>query len=90
MKLFNTLRLLVRSSAPSTGVSAGAVYYDDLNAEPLYHDGSTWNTFGTTGFPEVIHYTFTVPDNRQVMYFDSFQNDGVLTISGTGTLVGMR
>jgi hypothetical protein len=80
MKLLNTLLLLARPQAPITGVAAGA----------LYNDGSAWNAFGQTGFPEDILSTYTVPDNRQVTYFDRFQNDGVLTIVGTGTLVGFR
>jgi hypothetical protein len=90
MKLLNTLLLLVRPSPPVTGVAPGAVYYDSSANEPRYSDGSTWNPFGQTGFPDPLSTTFTVPDGRQVMYFDSFTNDGVLTISGTGYLVGIR
>lgn len=90
MKLLNALTLLVRSSAPTTGAGAGAIYYDSDTSQPRYHDGSTWNPFGSGGFPEIVTDKFAVPDNRQVIYFDHFQNDGILTISGTGTLVGMR
>jgi hypothetical protein len=90
MKLLSTLLLLVRSTPPTTGVAAGAVYYDSTEAEPRFHDGSNWNTFGEAGFPDPIVSSFTVPNGRQVTYFDHFQNDGVLTISGTGTLVGIR
>jgi hypothetical protein len=90
MKLLNTLLLLVKSTPPTTGVGAGAVYYDASAQEPRWNDGTGWNSFGSTGFPEDVTSTYTVPDNRQVTYFDRFQNDGVLTIVGTGTLVGFR
>jgi hypothetical protein len=92
MKLLNTLLLLARPSAPTTGVAAGAVYYDTGGAQPLYYDGTSWSSFagGAIGVPEVISGTYAVPDNRQVIYFDRFQNDGVLTITGTGTMVGIR
>ncbi len=95
MKLLNTLRLLVSGTAPSQGVAAGAIYYDSGTNEPKYHNGTQWNSFGgtgtgTIGFPEVSSPTYVVPDNRQVIYFDRFQNDGVLQITGTGTLIGMR
>ncbi len=92
MKLLNTLRLLVSGSPPVTGVGPGAVYYDSAAGEPRWNDGSQWNSFGggSVGFPEDITTSYTVPDNRQVIYFDRFTNDGVLTINGTGTLVGMR
>jgi hypothetical protein len=78
MKLLNTLLLLVKSTPPTTA------------QEPRWNDGTGWNSFGSTGFPEDVTSTYTVPDNRQVTYFDRFQNDGVLTIVGTGTLVGFR
>jgi hypothetical protein len=90
VKLLNTLLLLARPSPPTTGVAPGAIYYDTASATPLYYDGSAWTPFVTTGVPQTINSTFMVPDNRQVMYFDSLRNDGVLFISGTGTLVGMR
>ena len=90
MKLLNTLLLLVKPSAPVTGVAKGAIYYDDSAGEPRWNDGIGWNSFGSTGFPEDLTSTYTVPDNRQVIYFDRFTNDGVLQINGTGTLVGMR
>lgn len=90
MKLLNTLLLFARATPPTTGVAAGAVYFDATANEPRYNDGANWNSFGSTGFPEDITSTYVVPDNRQVIYFDRFQNDGILTIAGTGTLVGMR
>lgn len=90
MKLLNTLRLLVRATPPSTGVSAGAVYHDATANEPRWHDGATWNSFGTVGFPDPITTSFVVPDGKQVTYFDRFTNDGVLTITGSGYLVGIR
>jgi hypothetical protein len=90
MKLLNTLLLLVKPSPPTTGVAPGAVYYDSGANEPRYSDGTNWNSFGSNGFPEDVTTTYVVPDNRQVIYFDRFQNDGILTITGTGTLVGMR
>lgn len=90
MKLLNTLMLLVRPTPPVTGVGAGAMYHDATANEPRWHDGTNWNSFGSTGFPEDLTSTYVVPDNRQVIYFDKFTNDGVLTIAGTGTLVGMR
>ncbi len=95
MRLLNTLLLLTRTSAPTTGVAAGAVYYDAANNEPKYHNGTAWMSFGgtgagTIGFPEDVTTTYVVPDNRQVTYFDRFQNDGVLNIQGTGTLIGFR
>lgn len=90
MKLLSTLLLLVKSVPPTTGVAAGAVYFDSTNNEPRFNDGTNWNSFGTIGFPDPISTTFTVPDARQVMYFDHFQNDGVLTITGSGYIVGIR
>jgi hypothetical protein len=87
MRLLNTLRLLVRASPPTTGVAPGAVYYDTTCVEPRYYDGASWQTFGEIGFPQVTT-AFVVPDGRQVTYFDQFRNDGVLTIEGSGVLVG--
>ena len=90
MKLLNTLRLLLSPTAPTAGATAGAVYYDSAQAQPLFNDGTTWAPFGVPGIPDPIVTTFTVPDGRQVMYFDHFQNDGVLIINGSGYLVGIR
>lgn len=90
MRLLNTLLLLVRPTPPSSGVAAGSVYFDSSMGEPRWSDGATWNSFGSIGFPDPITTSFTVPDAHQVTYFDKFQNDGVLTITGTGYIVGMR
>ncbi len=93
MKLLSTLRLLTRPSAPTSGAEAGAIYYDTTAGKPLYNDGSQWTSFAgnsVAGYPQDVTDTYTVPDNRQVIYFDRFQNDGVITITGTGTLIGMR
>lgn len=89
MKLFSSLLLLVRPTPPSNN-SAGAVFYDSAATEPRWSDGSNWNSFGTVGFPDPLTSSFTVPNNRQVVYFDKFTNDGVLTITGSGYIVGMR
>jgi hypothetical protein len=89
VRLLNVLRLLASSAAPQAGVAAGAVYYDMLAHEPVFHDGTTWNTFRQIGFPDPV-VAFTVPDGRQVTYFDKVTNDGVLTITGSGYLVGIR
>ena len=89
MRLLNTLRLLIRAEPPTTGVSPGAVYFDQSCHEPRYHNGTRWMSFGDIGFPHDAD-GYVVPDGRQVMYFDQIRNDGVLTIQGDGVLVGTR
>ena len=90
MRLLNALRLLVTPDPPTGAVTAGAVYYDSTCAQPLFHDGIRWQGFGTPGgFPDPA-LTLWVRDGHQVMYFDHFTNDGILTIAGTGTLIGVH
>lgn len=89
MKLLNPLRLLTRSSAPSQGVEAGAMYFDTTVGAPRFHDGTQWVDVNQLGFPDPATGVI-VPDGRQVTYFDQFTNDGVLVINGTGTLIGLR
>jgi N-acetylglucosamine kinase-like BadF-type ATPase len=88
VKLLATLRLLVSSVAPTGGATQGAVYYDSADNAPRYYDGTQWVDFNQLGFPDPA-IAAIVPDGRQVIYFDKFTNDGVLTINGTGTLIGM-
>ena len=90
MRLLNALRLLVSGDPPVSGVAQGALYYDAVSGQPLFHNGATWNGFGEPGgFPDPA-VTAYVRDGHQVMYFDHFTNDGVLTIAGTGTLIGVH
>jgi len=89
MRLLNTLRLLVAGAAPSSGVGQGAVYYDSSDNAPRYYDGAQWVDFNQLGFPDPANGVI-IPDGRQVVYFDAFVNDGVVTIQGTGRLIGVN
>lgn len=88
MRLFNLLRLLATPSPPTQGVAEGAVYYDTTLREPQYHDDTHWTALSPLGIANPI-LNVVVPTGRQVTYFDTITNDGVLTIEGTGTLVGI-
>jgi hypothetical protein len=88
VRLLNTLRLLVSGAAPTSGVAPGAVYYDSSDNTPRFYDGSQWVDFNRLGFPDPANGVI-IPDGRQVLYFDSFVNDGVLVINGTGRLIGV-
>lgn len=90
MRLLNTLRMLVSSTPPAASVGEGEMYYDSRYREPRFHDGVHWVSIGQNGFEDPISTSFLVPDGRQIMYFDHFTNDGVLTILGNGSLVGVR
>jgi hypothetical protein len=90
MRLLNTLRMLVSPTPPNAVVGSGEMYYDSRYREPRYHNGEQWVSIGQNGFEDPILTSFLVPDGRQIMYFDAFTNNGVITILGSGSLVGVR
>lgn len=91
MRLLNSLRLLLKGDPPTTGVSQGAVYYDTVRDKVRVHDAADWRDVHQLGVPNPISATYPafVPDGHQVLYFDVLRNDGVLTIEGNGTIVGI-
>jgi hypothetical protein len=90
MRLLNTIRLLVKPDAPTTGVAQGALYYDSTREQTRVHDAIAWKDASPLGVPNPVTGVVYICDGREVTYFDRLVNDGVLTIEGTGTLIGVR
>lgn len=88
MRLLNPLRLLVKTGAPTQGAAQGAVYYDAARDRMRARTATAWRDVDQVGTPNPLGGAI-ITDGYEALYFDRIVNDGVLTIEGSGTLIGV-
>ena len=62
---------------PTTGNTAGRVFFDTTNKEVWLHDGTNWNKVGISSLAWASDVQFTSPQNGQVMLYNSTTNKWV-------------